>query len=162
MALTQLANQVEALKASIETALQTALDKNEAIAAAAYAKALETLVKPDGVYSQIAEADAQIARVTAVGDAQIARLDETIVTEDITASADANLVYLVVSDATITIPDDRPQGWRITFLTATGVTLTVNPGNNTITGLPGGDTPVLGERQNATLRAVSANTFEVY
>jgi len=79
LALTQLANQVEALKASIETALRTALDKNEAIAAAAYAKALETLVKPDGVYTLIAEADTQIERLIAEADIQFARLGYTLI-----------------------------------------------------------------------------------
>lgn len=178
MALNDLANQVAALKTSIETALATALDKNEAIAAAAYAKALQTLVMPDGVVSLIDEADTQIARVTAEGDTQdalivtagdneLARIAATkqdnIITGDTTIPADSGETYFVTADAIITIPDDRPAGWRVLIVAAAGVTATLNLGNNTLPAMENpGDTPTVSDRDSVLLRTSAANTFEVY
>lgn len=166
MALNDLANQVAALKTSIESALATALDKNEAIAAAAYAKALETLVKPDGVVTLINEADTQIARVTTEGDTQFTRINgllgENFIAVDTTVSDSSGETYVATADLVLTIPDDRPQGWRVTILTTEGANVTIAEGNNTITGLPGADTGVLGPRSLIQLRAVSANNLEVW
>jgi len=138
LALTQLANQVDALK----TALQTALDKNEAIAAAAYAKALETLVKPDGVYTLIDEADTQIARVTAEADAQFARFGFTLIDTSAAAPTESGGYVLDVPEGgqTITLPDTEglPEGFSMNFAVGTlpnGEIVTFDHNGGTIMGL---------------------------
>lgn len=160
-----IATQVTELKDAIAAALPT-LDKDSAIAAAAYAKALDFLVAPGGVVDLIAEADTQLARVTAEGDTQKTRvssyLDEVYLTTNTTIPVDDRKTYVVDADITITIPDDRPSTWRVTFLTTSKGKATFAFGNNSLTDLPSGDTAILTARDAVTFRAVSANTFEAY
>ncbi|WP_420433017.1 hypothetical protein [Hyphobacterium sp.] len=65
------------------------------------------------------------------------------------------------SRITLTIPDDRPQGWRRTILVSDG-TAEFALGNNALEDLPGGDTAVITAGNRATIIADTANNLEAF